>query len=231
MRDYPGLALELLAPHANDPAPRAMRIAAIYASLYLEEPLLHQWCGLAAFVARHISMGLEMGLGPLQRHFADGNLAIYSHIVPAFLQFRDGQPVSGRLGPGFELSRQADILARNDLAAAERVAAEALWHFAVIEQTDMCQPAYDAMGFVGRQFLRPFVLFRFGYDSAAPILKFDGRIPANLAQRLTWVKRVVSPAWEGFRRANDVQIRADLDRIRRDGGVRLSMLPERIRAA
>lgn len=231
MRDYASLALELLAPHAADPAPRAMRIAAIYAALYLEEPLLHQWCGLAAFVARHISMGLETNLGPLQRHFAQVNLGIYSDIVPAFLRFRDGQPVPGRLGPGFELCRQADLLARTDLAAAERAAAEALWLFAVIEQTDMCQPAYEEMGFIGRRLLRPFVLFRFGYDSAAPILKFDGRSPANLKERLTWVKSVVTPAWERFRHTNEGQIRADLDRIRRDGGVRLSMLPERLRAA
>ena len=231
MRDYAGLALELLHPYEEDPAPRALRIAAIYASLYLEEPLLHQWCGLAAFVARHVSMGLETGLGPLQEHFAEGNIRIYQDITPAFLRFRDGLPVPGRLGPGFELSRQADAIARTNLAEAERLAARALWHFAVVEQTDMCQPAYDAMGWLGRRALRPFVLFRFGYDSAAPILRFAGSSPTDLTERLEWVRQTISPAWAAHRRAHETQIRADLDRIRRDGGVRLDMLPPRQRAA
>lgn len=231
MRDYAGLAQELLHPYEDDPAPRALRIAAIYASLYLEEPLLNQWCGLAAFVARHIAMGLETGLGPLQDHFAAGNIGIYHDITPAFLRFRDGLPVEGRLGPGFALNREADRLARTDLAAAEARASEALWHFAVVEQTDLCQPAYDAMGWAGRHLLRPFVLFRFGYDTAAPILKFAGKNPANLTERLTWVRDVISPSWAAHRRSNDGQIRADLDRIRRDGGVTLSMMPPIRRAA
>lgn len=231
MRDYASLALELLHPFEEDPAPRALRIAAIYASLYLEEPLLHQWCGLAAFVARHVSMGLETGLGSLQEHFADGNISIYQDIIPAFLAFRDGQPVSGRLGPGFDLSREADALARTDLAGAEAKAAAALWHFAVVEQTDMCQPAYDAMGWLGRRALRPFVLFRFGYDTAAPILRFGGKDPTNLGERLQWVRETIAPAWTRHRQTHEAQIRADLDRIRRDGSFRLDMLPRAERAA
>lgn len=224
-RDYDALALGLLAPHLHDPAPRARRIAAIYASLYLEDPLLHQWCGLAAFVARHVSMGLETGLGPLQAHFAEGNLAIYRDIVPAFLRFRDRAPVPGKLGPGFALLNEADEVALDDLPRAEALAQEALWLLSCVEQTDICQPVYDRMGWWGQRLLSPFVLFRFGYDTAAPVVKFDGDRPSDLSDRLLWMEREVMPAWRRYHGLNSEHIRADLDRIRRDGDVRVEHLP------
>lgn len=224
-RDYDAIAAALLAPHQDDPAPRARRIAGIYASLYLEDPLLHQWCGLASFVARHVSMGLESNLGPLQDHFARTNLAIYEDIVPAFLRFRDGVAVPKKLEAAFQELRSADEIARFDLDRAESVAADALWDISVVEQRDTCQPNYERMGWLGERLLAPFVLFRFGYDSASPIVKFDGDSPSNLEQRLRWMSDEVMPRWRAWRRTNSEIIRADLDRVRREGGVRLDDLP------
>lgn len=229
MRDYDAIALELLHPHDRDPAPRARRISAIYASLYLEDPLLYQWCGLASFVARHVSMGLETNLGPLQEHFARTNLAIYSDIVPTILRFRDGLPITGKLAVGFRRLREADEVAVDDLPRAEALAAEALWDLSLVEQTDICQPGYDQMGWMGQRALAPFVLFRFGYDSASPIVKFDGDRPSNLNERLKWMEEEVMPSWQRWHRANAETIRADLDRIRREGGVRLDMLPRALK--
>ncbi len=225
MRDYERLALDLLRPHEHDPAPRARRIAGLYAALYLEDPLLHQWCGLASFVARHVGMGLETGLGPLQEHFAATNLAIYRDIVPAFLRFRDGQAVVGKLSTGFKHLAEADAVAADDLERAEALAAKALWDLSLVEQTDICQPGYDRMGRLGQRALAPFVLFRFGYDTAAPIVKFDGDRPSSLSERLRWMEDEVMPSWRRWHRANAEFIRADLDRIRREGEVRLSDLP------
>ncbi len=228
MRDYDALARELLHPHEEDPAPRARRISGVYAALYLEDPLLHQWCGLASFVARHVGMGLETGLGPLQEHFAETNLAIYEDITPAFLRFRDGVPVPGKLATGFGHLAEADEVALTDLDRAEALAAQALWDLSLVEQRDMCQPGYDRMGWMGRRALAPFVLFRFGYDSAAPIVKFDGDRPGDLEERLRWMQDEVMPAWRAWHRTNSEFIRADLDRIRREGEVRLDMLPRRL---
>lgn len=230
-RDYEAIASDLLAPHQDDPPARARRIAAIYAALYLEDPLLHQWCGLASFVARHIAMGLETGLGPLQDPFADGNLAIYSDIVPAFFRFRDGAPVTGKLEVGFNSLRRADVLARRDRAAAEVQANVGLWELSAVEQTVICQPVYDRLNWVAQHLLAPFVMFRFGYDTASPIVKFDGWNPADLDSRLRWVKEEVLPTWARFHAENTEQIRADLDRVRREGEVRLSQLPAPLLAA
>ena len=227
-RDYDAIAAELLVPYQDDPAPRARRIAGLYASLYLEDPLLHQWCGLASFVARHVGMGLESNLGPLQEHFARTNLAIYSDIVPAFLRFRDRAAIPTKLAPAFGKLLEADEIARDDLDRGESVAAEALWDISVIEQRDICQPNYERMGWLGERLLAPFVLFRFGYDSASPIVKFDGSSPSDLRQRLAWMADEVMPHWRAWRRANAEIIRADLDRVRREGTVRLDDLPARL---
>lgn len=230
-RDYEAIASALLAPFQDEPPPRARRIAAIYAALYLEDPLLHQWCGLASFVSRHISMALETNLGPLQDPFADGNLAIYAGVVPAFLRFRDGAPILGRIEVGFNALRRADLLARTDRVGAEALASLGLWEISEVEQTDICQPMYDRLSWLSRHLLAPFVLFRFGHDAAAPIVKFDGWNPVDLGARLRWVKNTVLPTWTHFHRENPEQIRADLDRIRRDGSIRLADLPERQSAA
>ena len=227
-RDYEALAHGLLEPHADAPAPRARRIAAIYAALYLEDPLLHQWCGLASFVARQVYQGLETGLGPLQDHFAKGNLAIYSDIVPAVLRFRDGRPVGGLLEAGFNALRRADGLARVSVSAAEAAGIEGLTQISMVEQEVVCQPIYDEMGPTLSRTLGPFVVFRLGHDTAALVLRFDARNPGDAAQRMGWVKRVVLPAWITLHRENEARIRADLDRVRREGGVRLDDLPSRL---
>lgn len=224
-RDYEALAFDLLGDTLDDPPDRARRIAAVYAALYLEDPLVHQWCGLAAFVARHIGMGLEANLGPLQAPFARGNLAVYRDVVPEFLRFRDGAPVRGELEGAFNQLRRADQVALRDLDAAEAHAWRGLIDMSVVEQTVMCQPVYDEMGETGSMFLQPFCMFRMGFDTAAPILHFEGWNPGDLAQRMAWVKGTLLPAWASWRQDHGEQLRADLDLIRRDAGVRLRDLP------
>lgn len=226
-RDYEALALSLLAPYEEEPVPRARRIAAIYAALYLEDPLLHQWCGLAAFVARQIYVGLETNTGPLQDNFASGNLGIYKDVVPTFLRFRDGAPIHGALESGFNALRKADLLARHDLRAAEALAARGLAEIAEVEQRVVCQPVYDAMLPITRRALTPFVLFRAGVDSASPIFRFHGSNPGDVEQRMRWVAEELLPQWAALHRDHGEQIRADCDVIRREGEVRIEDLPPR----
>lgn len=227
-RDYDSIALQLLEPHADEPVARARRIAGIYATLYLEDPLLHQWCGLAAFVARQVYFGLETNLGPLQDNFARGNLSIYQDIVPAFLRFRDGVPVRGRLEAGFNLLRRADRAALRDASGAERLAEQGLLELARVEQREVCQPIYDDMGDVASRFIAPFVLFRVGWDTASPVLRFEGDDPGDPDQRMAWVLSHVLPCWSAWHRTWPERVRADLDRVRREGGFRGDEMPRRL---
>lgn len=227
-RDYDAIALRLLEPYADEPVARARRIAGIYATLYLEDPMLHQWCGLASFVARQVYMGLESQLGPLQDNFARGNLSIYMDVVPAFLRFRDGVPVRGPLEGGFNCLRRADQLARRDLNAAERQAELGLIALSSVEQRVVCQPIYDDMGDVASRLLAPFVLFRVGWDTASPVLRFDGDDPGEASQRMAWVLSTVLPCWNTWHRTWPERIRADMDRIRREGGFRADQMPRRL---
>jgi hypothetical protein len=172
-----------------------------------------------------VAEGLETWLGSYQDNFAAGNLAIYRDVTPAFLRFRDGVPVWGPLEPGFNALRRADLLARHDLRAAGAEVYEGLRRISHVEQGIICQPIYDAMTPPERALLRPFLLFRMGWDAASPIVRFDGEDPGDCAQRLAWVESEVLPAWSRLTASGPALVRADLDRIRREGGVRADDLP------
>lgn len=230
MRDHDALARALLDPCRDLPAARARRISGLYASFFLEDPLLHSWCGLAAFVARNVARALEQDT-PYNELLAEGNLRIYEVFLPNLLRFRDGVPATSGLEPGFSRLREAGRLARTDLEAARRAAAEGLDLLTVVEQGEILGDLFASIPAWQRPLLRPFFFFRMGWDTAAPVIAFDGTDPTDAAQRIAWLRAEILPRWEAVRRSHMEWLRADCDRNRRDAGLRLAMLPERLATA
>lgn len=214
----------MLGDSLHRPVPRARRIAGLYAALYLEDPLLHQWGGVAAFVARHIHYAMESADGAFERFMAKGNLDIYSITMPAFLRFRERLPATGPLRFGFAMLARADQVAVRDLAFAQRIAERGMGLLTQVEQVDIVQPAYDELGPMQARLLAPLMRFRLGWDTAAPVIDFDGSDARYPAQRLHWARDEVLPAWRAAIGGRPDLVRADLDRVRRWGGVRMADL-------
>lgn len=199
---------------ADHPAPRARRIAATYARLYLEDPFLFAWFGLAAFVGTQIFNVLASpALAPLHPMMADGNIRIFQSMLTAALTFRRGLCPEGSLGPAFQLLHRADALARADLPAAAALVAAATRRISTIEQRDIVQPAYALLPRQLSPLVRRTFTFRLGYDSNAPVLRFQGTDPADVAQRLRFTLEEILPAYERRLREDPEWVRADLERI------------------
>lgn len=220
-------AHQLLGDTLHEPVRRAQRIAGLYAALYLEDPLLHQWGGLASFVARHVHEAMEGAAGMYEAFMAEGNLVIYEATMPAFLRLRDGRPAHGPLRHGFALLARADRITHTHLALGERVARRALSILTRIEQVDIVQPAYDRLGRVDALFLAQLMRFRMGWDTAAPVIDFDGSDGRVAHERLAWANDEVLPAWHRARDEHPAWLRGDIDRVRRWAGVRMDDLPPR----
>jgi len=226
----PDLALadQLLGDTLHRPVPRARRIAGLYAALYLEEPLLHQWAGLAAFVARHIHLAMDSAEGLFEGFMARGNIDIYQATMPAFLRLRQGRPPPvGPFAPAMHLLARADSRALDDPASAEALAAQALEQLSVVEQRDIVAPAYRELGPIAAHLLAPLMRVRLGWDTAGPVYDFDGTDARDPAQRLQWARSEILPAWQRLRSHQGELLRSDLDRLRRWAGVRLEELPGR----
>lgn len=219
------LAHRLLGATLNEPVPRSRRIAGLYAALYLEDPLLHQWGGLAAFVARHVYLAMQAANGLYETFMADGNLLIYEATMPAFLRFRARSTASGPLRHGFELLARADQVVRQDRAYGETIADRGLQRLTEVEQVEVVDPAYASLGRGQARSLARLMCFRMGWDTAAPVYDFDGSDPRDPAQRLAWATDEVLPAWRRLRAERPALLRGDLDRVRRWAEVRLDDLP------
>lgn len=226
MADHVARAEALLGDTVDRPAARARRIGGLYAAFFLEDPLLHSWFGLASFVARQVAWALQPGT-PLDDALADGNLRIYRALVPNLLRFRDGLPAQDGLEPGFAELRAAGELAQVDLPAAFARAAKGLRKLTEEEQGRIAQGVFAELTDLEAAALRRVFLFRMGWDSAAPVVKFDGDDPRDPAQRLFWLRTEILPKWEEARLHRMEWLRADADRHRRDVGIRLADLPPR----
>jgi hypothetical protein len=224
---YERLTEGLLAPWADEPLQRSRRICGIYAAIWLEDPLLHAWFGLAFFVARQVTLALRdrsLVTAPYDRFFAEGNAAIFRYIVPDWLRWRDGVPITSTLSAPFtRLSRARAATAWDEIPALAR---EALLLMARAEQTEVVQPHFDAR-FSGVGLRRHLLArgFHVRLDSGAPILPFDGKDPAVLDQRIGWMERKILPAWWAAVEERGEKMRREADASRRDAGVRLSDLP------
>jgi hypothetical protein len=214
----------------DDPPRRARRIAALYASLYLEDPLLQSWAGLASFVSHEVALALAAPTVAAHA-LALGNLLIYRSMMPNLLRFRDGVAVEPALADGFALLQEADRVARHDGAAAAILAASAVDALSVVEQRDVAAAIYVAMSNRTAAVLSRVCLFRLGADSAAQVIHFHGSDIRVADQRIAWMREAILPAWERARRTRGEWLRADLDRVRRAGGVRADHLPPRLPAA
>jgi hypothetical protein len=226
-RDYEALSLEMLAPYQDQPDPRALRISGLYASLYLEDPFLYNWFGLACFVSRQIHEVLALGGFGLGEMLANGNLAIYQTMMPAALRLRDGQPVPGPLGPAMAQLQGAEALLLEQPNQAQAQADQAVITLCDIEQRQIVQPYYNQLPPIKRALLARVFAFRLGYDSAAPMLDFVGDDPANVEQRVTWMNNTILPVWKKWLGRDAEWVRADVDRVRRFAGVRLEQLVPR----
>lgn len=224
-RDYDGLAIDMLGVTRDDPPRRSLRIAGIYGLLYLEEPLLHAWCGLAAFVALQVHRALAGPTFGYRGMMAQANLEIYKAILPSFLRLRDGAPIAGPMARPFIWIVQADRLARTDLLHAQRVSREAVAELSRIEQTDVAQPIFATLSPWQRRAMRELFLFRLGLDSAAPVVRFPFRNPADLEQRLVFTRDYVLPAWDAAQAERAEWLRADCNRLRQLAGLHEGDLP------
>lgn len=219
------LADSLLGDTIERPVLRSRRIAGLYAALYLEDPLLHQWGGLAAFVARHIHLAMESAEGLYEGFVAQGNLDIYRATMPAFLRFRRAETEPGALRVGFGMLHRADRIAARDPAFARRIAHRGLSLLTETEQREIVQPAYDRLGGLQARLLAPLLRFRLGWDTACPVIDFDGNDPRQASQRLHWANDEVLPRWQREHQERPERLRADLERVRRWAGVRMEDLP------
>lgn len=227
--------MALLGDTAADPVARALRISALYATFFLEEPFLFRWGGIAAFVSYHIHAALQTPtitlsgvLSPdVHEALAAANGAIYDRLMPDWLRFREGLPVHQGMGPGFDELRRADLLVRTDPVAADAHVYAAVEAISRVEQADVVQPLLDELAPAVQRALAPFYLFRLGLDSAAPTRRFPGTNPVDLDQRWRWTCEDVLP-WAWFQHQSRArELRADADRLRRMAGIRLVDLPPR----
>jgi hypothetical protein len=214
-------ARALLGELLDKPEPRALKIAGIYAALYLEDPLVFIWHGLACFVARQVNLALAAPSLGFDGFMGDGNLKIYTSMVGATLSFRRGEKVEGPLEGAFKKLKKARELVERDLMGAEALVEEAIGEQSVVEQRDILQPDYAQLPDIKEKILKQVFCFRLGYDSAAPVLLFNGKSPANLKQRLDWTSSVILPAWKKWRKESAEWVRADVNRVRREAGVKV----------
>lgn len=226
----------LLGDTLDDPVPRSLRIAGLYAAFFLEEPFGFRWGGIACFVAWHIHKALQtpdldvddaiFGVG-VHEVLGEANVAIYRNVVPAWLRFRAGEPVPGPMGEGFVRLRAADERLLHDPAAALAEMEEATCAFCRVEQEEVVQPLLARLPRSVQGRLAPLYQFRLGWDTAAPVIRFHGDNPADFAQRWAWTNEEVLPRYHAWLRSHAEEHRADCDRLRRRAGVRLDHLPAR----
>ena len=221
-------ALQLLGNTANDPTPRSKRIASIYAGCHLDEPLLGSWFGLASYVARHVHYALASPTGPWRTMMGDGNYKIYMGIVPSWLLYRAGRPVSGPLSTAFNQTQRADAAMRRRPMDpnASALAEEALLTMCDVEQRVILQPTYDVLNPILRPPLDVLFSFRLGLAPSSPVLAWDTAYghPWNAADRCRWMNAVVLPAWQVAQAQQGHVVRAEVDRTRRWGEFTLDAL-------
>lgn len=218
---YRAAAGQLLAPLDDQPVARAQRTSGLYAALYLEDPFLFYWCGLASFVARQVYRALEVSLPGYQKVLADGNKRIYEHIMPLLLQFRAQRRVDGQLGPLFERLAEAESLLLSDPARAFVLRDEVCGALSEYEQRNVVQEAYAPLPRFQRRFLAKVFCFRMSFDSAGEVIMYRGKDPTDVDERLSWMKATVLPAWARYSATHRELVRADCERIRREAEVRL----------
>lgn len=236
-RDYEATAEALISDVLHDPPVRALRVAGIYAALFLEEPFLFVWGGVACFVAAYLHHVLVLTetraedavIGEdVNRLIGDIGLDIYRNILPDYLRFRDGVGVTGRLGEAFAQMRAADEALGASTDAGFEQMRGALVALCRVEQEEIAQPHFASLPLGVQRRLEPFYLFRLGADSAAPVLRFTGENPCNFAERWAWTEQRVLPAYLHVWRTNGQGLRAEADRLRRMSGVKLGDLPPRL---
>jgi len=175
-------------------------------------------------------LGTALPLPDFYNMLAAGNLKIYRTITAGALAFRDGEVIGGELEGGYRKLQQADILARSDLMSADKLVHEALVELCDIEQEVIVQPLYNDLSPQIRHFMAQVYVFRLGYDTAQPVLKFPGTDPGNLDQRRRWMKTEILPAFRRWQQESPEWLRADCERLRRHVGVRAELLAARSEA-
>jgi hypothetical protein len=156
---------------------------------------------------------------------AEANVAIYRAIVPSFLRLRDGLPPEGRMAEPFRWLAQADEAICDEPIRARSLVREAVAEISRVEQTEVAQPIFSTLSWWQRRGMRELFLFRLGFDSAAPVVRFPYRNPADLRQRMRFTRELVLPAWDGAQAGRMEWLRADCNRLRQLAELREGDLP------
>lgn len=186
------LASELLGFTRDEPGPRALRTAAIYASLFEEDPLLHEWCGVAAAFARLHAESLAVGVGFYDEILARWNRASYDAVIPALLALRAGEDVEGPLAEPFALLIEARGLRKADRPRAMALARRGTEALLMAEQEVAVQPLFDGLPEIIFRGLGPYVGVSFG--EGEPLI-YEREGFTSLLERQRWVREVILPEW------------------------------------
>ena len=112
MGDGGNSAEDLLGFLEQDPLRAPLRMAAVAASLFEEDPVLHEWCGLYAFIAESAADSLRIGVGFYDELFGYWAREPYLQVIPLFLTFRRKMPVTGPFAEAFVVLEEARSLRR-----------------------------------------------------------------------------------------------------------------------
>lgn len=220
-------ALEMLDFTVDDPPTRALRAAAIFASLFEEDPTLHEACGVQALFAWLHANNLAVGSGFYDALFATWSLASYELVVPAFLTFRDGERVKGELGSAFERLAEARALRATDRRAAVELAQEATLELLRLDQEFGVQQAFVGMPDLIVRGIGGYVGLQVGPASEVEPLTFGEEDFQRLDRRIGWLEGTVVPAWRQLLRERGALVVSHLRHLQLKGWYQRSDLPPR----
>ena len=221
-RDWQRIAEDLLDFTTEKTLWRTRRIAAIYASLYQENPLYHEWCALGALQAASAAGCLQVGAGFYQDLLERQSLARFRVMVPAFLAFRAG----GDTPAVFEGLKEAKALPKAEGEARRALSYQATVALIRHAEAEAVQPLLGALPEVLLKAYPPYqALTMPGREGYPEILQYEGEAYHQLEARAAWL---TGPALEGWRwavREAGAKVVAQVRDIQRLGWFRPSDLP------
>ena len=160
-------------------------------------------------------------------------------VVSPWLLHRAGHRVPDAAGHGLVVALTTLDHADRALASAATPAAvseayalgrRGLAELAAFEQTTLLQPACDRLDPRWREPLRHVFGFRLGLAPSAPVLAWDDTFGAPWVanERIGWMNARVLPAWHRAVERDPSRLRADVDRVRRWGGVTASEVEDAV---
>ena len=206
---------------------RALRTAAIYASLFEEDPVLHEWCGVSALFARLHAATLRLGTGFYDEPMAEWSRRSYDLVAPAILALRAGAPVGGPLSAAMELlSEAAQSRKKKDRDLTLSLARQGTEALLAQEQALAVQPVFDGKPEIIYRGLGPYVGIDLG-ETTPDGLIYPGEDFHRLAPRQRWMGGVVLPAFREALATDGAGLVAQIRQMQIKGWLRPAELPPR----